>query len=74
MKYSTRQTVGTDIHTLWELVRNDTFVTLEGEGPLRQQLLEAPRSFTMRSSGPWLTWYSQTVKASRRRLGHAGHR
>jgi hypothetical protein len=56
------------------LVRNDTFVSLEGEGPLRQQLLEAPRWFTMRSSSAWLTWYSQTVKASRRRLGHAGHR
>jgi predicted metal-dependent phosphoesterase TrpH len=74
LKYSTRQTVGTDIHTLWELVRNDTFVSLEGEGSLRHQLLEASRSFTTRSSSPWLTWYSQTVKASRRRLGHPGHR
>jgi predicted metal-dependent phosphoesterase TrpH len=73
LKYDTRQCVGTDIHTLWELVRNDTFVSLEGEGPLRQQLLEAPRWFTMRSSSAWLTWYSQTVKTGRRRLGHPGH-
>jgi predicted metal-dependent phosphoesterase TrpH len=74
LKYSTQQIIGTDIHTLWELVRNDTFVSLDGEGSLRQQLLEAPRSFTVRSSSPWLTWYSQAVKASRRRLGHPGHR
>jgi predicted metal-dependent phosphoesterase TrpH len=73
-RYGIRQCVGTDIHTVWELVRNDTFVCLEGDGGLRQQLLESPRSFTVRSSSGFLTLYSQTVKAARRRLGRPGRR
>jgi predicted metal-dependent phosphoesterase TrpH len=66
--------VGSDGHTAWEILRGATLVELEGDGELRQMLLEAPRSFVTRESSPRLTWYSQRVKRVRRRLGHPGVR
>lgn len=74
LRYNVAQTVGADIHTLWELVRNETLITLGGEGDLRRRLVEAPRTMTTRSSNRNLTRYSQVVKAVRRRLGHPGYR
>ncbi len=67
------QLAGADIHTTWELVRNGTLVTLEGEGPLRDRLLTAPRRLSTRPTARTLRRYSQVVKRIRARLGLAGH-
>lgn len=74
MRYPAAQVVGADIHTLWELLRNRTLITLGGDGDLRRRLMEAPRTLTTRPSSRNLTRYSQLVKAVRRRIGRPGYR
>lgn len=71
VRHGIAQTVGADIHTGWELLRNGTFVSLldDGRQDLRQLLLHAPRSYTTRSSSRNLTRYSQVVKTAKRFLG-----
>jgi predicted metal-dependent phosphoesterase TrpH len=64
---------GADIHTLWELLRNATFVSLDGDGSLRQQLLVAPRRLTTRATSRHIRRYSQVIKRIRRRAGFPGH-
>lgn len=71
-RLGTAQCVGADIHTTWELLRNDTLVTLAGDGDLRQRLLVAPRSFSTRSTSRTLRRYSQVIKRIRRRVGFPG--
>jgi predicted metal-dependent phosphoesterase TrpH len=73
VRYGIAQTVGADTHTIWELVRDGTTISLEGSGDLRQRLLEGPRSFTTRSSSRNLNRYSRVVKSVRRRAGLPGH-
>lgn len=74
LTYGIPQIAGADIHTMWELLRNGTTVSMTGVGGLRQQLLEAPRSFTTRSSSHNLNRYSRMVKSARRHLGRPGYR
>ncbi len=51
-------------HTLVELIRNQTSVSLEGDHDLKKRLLQGPRSFTTHSSFRLLYRYSQVVKRS----------
>ena len=67
------QLAGADVHTAWELLRNGTLVRLDGSGPLRQQLLGAPRSLSTRATPRTLRRYSQVVKRIRARIGLGGH-
>jgi predicted metal-dependent phosphoesterase TrpH len=67
-RHAKPQLVGPDAHTLWELLRGGTLVTLEGEQPLREALLSAPRSFSTRLTSRNVRRYSQVVKRVRRRL------
>lgn len=66
------QLAGPDSHTLWELVRGGTIVTLEGQGPLRELLLTAPRTFSTRRTARTVRRYSQVVKRVRARIGLRG--
>ena len=68
------QCAGADIHTLWELVRTQTFVTLEGAGDLRHQLLAAPRHLSTRTVSRQVRRYSQVIKRIRRYAGFPGSR
>ena len=68
------QLVGADTHTLLELIRNQTSVSLEGDHDLKKRLLQGPRSFTTHSSSRLLRRYSQVVKRVRQRVGLAGYR
>lgn len=63
---------GSDAHTLWELLRGGTLVELEGDAPLREALLSAPRTFSTRLTARSVRRYSQVVKRVRRRLGAGG--
>ncbi|MGH2456538.1 MAG: PHP domain-containing protein [Candidatus Limnocylindria bacterium] len=63
---------GPDIHTAWELLRNGTLVEVEGEGPLRDVILTAPRTFTTRLTPRTVRRYSQVVRRVRRRVGLGG--
>jgi predicted metal-dependent phosphoesterase TrpH len=74
LRYGIPQTVGADTHTIWELMRDGTTVSLDGSGDLRQRLLEGPRSFTTRPSSRNLNRYSRVVKSVRRRIGRPGYR
>lgn len=67
-----RELVGADTHTLVELMRNQTCVSFEDDGDLKECLLQGPRSFSTRSSPRVLRRYSQIVKRVRRRVGLAG--
>ncbi|HET6379498.1 MAG TPA: PHP domain-containing protein [candidate division Zixibacteria bacterium] len=65
---------GADAHTLWELLRGGTLIELEGDAPLREALLSAPRTFTTRRTARTVRRYSQVVKRVRQRLGLPGAR
>lgn len=68
VRHDKPQLAGPDAHTLWELLRGGTLVTLEGDQPLREALLSAPRSFSTRRTSRNVRRYSQVVKRLRRRL------
>jgi predicted metal-dependent phosphoesterase TrpH len=67
------QSVGADIHTLWELARAATLMRLGGDEDLRTALVDAPRSFVTRPTSRHIPRYSQMVKRLRRRTGFPGH-
>jgi predicted metal-dependent phosphoesterase TrpH len=73
-RHGTAQTAGADVHTAWELIRNQTLLSLGGEGDLKRRFIEAPRTMTTRLSSRQLTRYSQVVKAVRKRAGYPGTR
>jgi predicted metal-dependent phosphoesterase TrpH len=64
---------GADIHTVYELVRGGALVDLQGDGPLREQLLRAPRVFETRRVGRNIQRYSEAVKRLRKLIGLPGH-
>jgi predicted metal-dependent phosphoesterase TrpH len=68
------QVAGADVHTLWELVRGPTLTVLDGDGSLRDQLRQGPRTLLTRLSSRNLTRYSQSVKVVRRAIGMPGRR
>jgi predicted metal-dependent phosphoesterase TrpH len=69
-----RGVAGADAHTAYELLRNRTVVTVEGDGSLRDALATGSLAFKTTYTPRNIRRYSQVIKRVRRRLGSPGYR
>jgi hypothetical protein len=69
-----RGVAGADTHTLYELLRNRTIVTVDGEGSLRDAMATGTLTFRTTYTPRNIRRYSQVIKRVRRRLGSPGYR
>ena len=69
-----RGVAGADTHTVYELLRNRSIVTVEGEGSLRDAMAAGTLTFRTTYTPRNIRRYSQVIKRVRRRLGKPGYR
>jgi predicted metal-dependent phosphoesterase TrpH len=69
-----RKVAGADTHTVYELLRNRTVVSVEGDGSLRDALADGPLTYRETYTPRNIRRYSQVIKRVRRRVGSPGYR